>query len=104
MPRVPAHAGGVDLSILSIASWTASLVPAHAGGVDLSKNPAAARFRALVPAHAGGVDLSDRWLLVDVLDKVPLVPAHAGGVDLSVEYDQIHHRPTPSPPMRAGWI
>ena len=33
---VPAHAGGVDLSIYQFGCQIRNLVPAHAGGVDLS--------------------------------------------------------------------
>ena len=33
---VPAHAGGVDLSIKNTFQTVLTMVPAHAGGVDLS--------------------------------------------------------------------
>ena len=55
---VPAHAGGVDLSLSSGTCSTTRNVPAHAGGVDLSSYCMEQQMRILVPAHAGGVDLS----------------------------------------------
>ena len=76
-------------------------VPAHAGGVDLSIQKRAADTGPLVPAHAGGVDLSHCGL---ALVHLRTVPAHAGGVDLSNQFVEKLNAQTLSPPMRAGWI
>ena len=50
--------GGVDLSIISQADWTASGVPARVGGVDLSNSFSIEEMTVFVPARVGGVDLS----------------------------------------------
>ena len=58
MTSVPAHAGGVDLSISAVLKIWNVPVPAHAGGVDLSRDGGDVYCATAVPAHAGGVDLS----------------------------------------------
>ena len=72
---------GVDLSYGCTATDAAGRVPAHAGGVDLSSGQNIyVAFLDWVPAHAGGVDLSNKGIRIQNPD---CVPAHAGGVDLS---------------------
>ena len=97
-PR-PCGRGGFKPHTQSARSFL-HIVPAHAGGVDLSIVGQKQSKTYRVPAHAGGVDLS---IQVAELVDPDQVPAHAGGVDLSTiildDDTQIK-----SPPMRAGWI
>ena len=98
-PR-PCGRGGFKLSLLfGSSSW--DLVPAHAGGVDLSLNRAVRLSEAHVPAHAGGVDLSN----LDCIDKILIIrPRPCGRGGFKLKGIKKVKDGDPSPPMRAGWI
>ena len=103
LESVPAHAGGVDLSIYEYDLGTSYTVPAHAGGVDLSSTTPLPERWSFSPRPCGrggfkpvldvvlGFDLCPRpcgrggFKLVSRLQELQneAVPAHAGGVDLS---------------------
>ena len=50
---VPAHAGGVDLSLTSVMGYIKDSVPAHAGGVDLSRKEVLLELRSKGPRPCG---------------------------------------------------
>ena len=99
--KVPAHAGGGDLSYGGTGNTNMKFVPAHAGGVDLSniyqregENDTGPR-----PCGRGGFKRRVQGLLGLGLGPRP---CGRGGFKLT-SFDPAKPAVT-SPPMRAGWI
>ena len=78
-----------------------TLVPAHAGGVDLSIKNTFQTVLTMVPAHAGGVDLSQQIGLYEHGKDGPRPCGRGGFKHFVVESVELALW---SPPMRAGWI
>ena len=100
--NVPAHAGGVDLSLLlERQGILVDLVPAHAGGVDLSSSGQCINEnqRRPRPCGRGGFKLyyDDRHIC-----PAGPRPCGRGGFKQVVSFCPDRH--PWSPPMRAGWI
>ena len=71
---VPAHAGGVDLSIKNTFQTVLTMVPAHAGGVDLSQQIGLYEHGkdGPRPCGRGGFKL-DQWTKIIVCGESPPV-------------------------------
>ncbi len=85
---VPAHAGGVDLSVPEKKKPENTGVPAHAGGVDLSYTTAQDMVRSSGPRPCGRGGFKP--ICCRELSQPIHVPAHAGGVDLSEFFEQLN--------------